>query len=275
MSASARPLNSVGLLHGTAIGFWSLALLFLTSILAEANVRDSAVDALRAWWIDPGIATLSFAFAIMVYDREERKLGSKSREFLSAGSVTTLFFAGVAYWVGVGLWVCTVPPPGLHGTGIPDGAPATLREVVYLGLEVAAGVVAYDLLFFSIHLSMHSGVAALWSAHKTHHSRTGDLRARDVLLHSPVDGALQVLVNIFVQRHTPWGSVKSRCARAIHNVIVTWMLTESHAACPTPRLARRWFAGVQRHRAHHTNSAQYFQPFFGYLDDLRLFLISS
>jgi len=80
---------------------------------------------------------------------------------------------------------------------------------------------------------------------------------------------VQVLVNICVQRTNVWGSTKSRLARALHNVIVTWMLTESHTCAPAPRLARRCFLGVQRHRAHHAGSP-YYQQFFGYLDDARL-----
>ena len=36
----------------------------------------------------------------------------------------------------------------------------------------------------------------------------------------------QVLVNVLVQRHCVWGSPKSRLARWIHNMIVTFLLTE-------------------------------------------------
>merc|ERR1712217_783877 len=119
------------------------------------------------------------------------------------------------------------------------------------------------------HWSMHE-IEVLWSVHGTHHSIDKGLRARDVLLHSPVDGFAQVFVNIMVQRHTPWGMVKSRLARAIHNVVVTWMLTESHTISPSPRVARRWFSGVRRHRAHHLSGRPYFQQFFSYLDDARI-----
>ena len=77
---------------------------------------------------------------------------------------------------------------------------------------------------------------------------------------------MQVLANIAVQRHCVWGPAKTRLARAIHNVVVTWMLTESHSASPTPNVTRRLFSGVRDHRKHHTHNARRFQPFFGYLD---------
>ena len=276
-------------------------------------------------WIDPAIATLSFAFAIDLYDRRERKLCScPSREGLSA-------WAGIAYWIGVATWAWLVPPP--RG-GIPDGTPVSAASAAYLVTEVAMGVVAYDALFFFVHWLMH---ARRLRMHKLHHSYgaggEGAMRARDVLTHSPLDGSLQarrssttathplpspplappaappprrrhrhhhtrrgleaharalracvcvharagggwrrptqVLVNICVQRTNPWGSTKSRLARALHNVIVTWMLTESHTCAPSPRVGRRWFVGVRRHRAHHAGSP-YYQQFFGYLDDSRM-----
>ena len=43
---------------------------------------------------------------------------------------------------------------------------------------------------------------------------------------------MQVLANILVQRHTPWGSPKLTLARWLHNVVVTCMLVEAH---PTAR----------------------------------------
>jgi len=108
----------------------------------------------------------------------------------------------------------------------------------------------------------------LSSLHKTHHESGSTLEARDVLRHSPFDAMLQVVINIVVQRSTPWGGVKSRLARAVHNVVVTWMLTESHTASPTPNLARRFFTGVRRHREHHLRGTPNYQQFFSYLDDL-------
>eukprot|EP00656_Telonema_subtile_P022077 TRINITY_DN23137_c0_g1_i1.p1 TRINITY_DN23137_c0_g1~~TRINITY_DN23137_c0_g1_i1.p1 ORF type:complete len:259 (+),score=21.68 TRINITY_DN23137_c0_g1_i1:148-924(+) len=239
--------------------------LFAIAVAAAFELqRGSWSDLLRAWWVDPAVATLSFSFWIDVYDREERHL---LRPDPRGGA--TLISAGVVYWVGVASWSSLVPQPG--GGALPDGVPSSIPELGVLALEVASGVLMYDLIFFFVHWFMHAGV---FKAHKRHHSLT-DLRARDVLEHSVLDGSLQVLVNIFVQRHTPWGGVKSRLARAIHNVVVTWMLTESHTAAPTKRVWRRWFKGVQRHRSHHLETAPYYQQFFGYLDDARLGCLSS
>jgi hypothetical protein len=111
------------------------------------------------------------------------------------------------------------------------------------------------------------------------------VESRDTLRHSLVDGSLQVLVNIMVQRQLPWGTVKSRLARALHNVLVTWLLTESHSAAPTPYIWRKWCVGVRDHCHHHNHSMPLsssmqdwsyrrtrYQQFFGYLDDLRFYL---
>jgi sterol desaturase/sphingolipid hydroxylase (fatty acid hydroxylase superfamily) len=245
LSGALGPTTSVGVAIAVAIACLALAL--------ETRRSDSLSSALRAWWLDPAVATLAFACAIDVYDRRERSLGCPPRTGFSVG-------AGVAYWAGIMLWVAVVPPPPV----IPDGLPTCFREAAYLAVEVGAGIAGYDLIFFAMHVAMHALGAR---THRVHHSHVADLRARDVLTHSLVDGSLQVLTNILVQRCTPWGATKSRCARAIHNVVVTWMLTESHTCSPEPRVARRWCAGVRRHREHH-EGAPYYQQFFGYADDL-------
>ena len=150
---------------------------------------------------------------------------------------------------------------------------------------------------------MHE-IPALRKFHYEHHNASkGTLESRDVLRHSLVDASLQVLVNILVQRHTVWGLVKSRLARAVHNVLVIWMLTESHTAAPTPYIWRRWCVGVRDHRIHHLGQHHAaaetlsslrplvselnnqesldfygrnhrYQQFFGYLDDLRALVAS-
>ena len=65
------------------------------------------------------------------------------------------------------------------------------------------------------------------------HARAGAhqhrARAPDVSWLSP----LQVLTNILVQRHTPWGAPKLTLARWLHNVIVTCMLVEVRTAALT------------------------------------------
>ena len=184
--------------------------------------------------------------------------------------VGPMFQSLAAYWMGIYLWTSVVPPAAPH---IPDGLPSSASEVLYLTAEVVTGIVLYDAIFFLIHWAMH-GVPALRVLHarhhelqqsqpystsgsKSHHSATTDvprMESRDVLRHSLADGALQVLVNILVQRRNVlWGPVKTRLARALHNIVVIWMLTESHSAVPTPNVwRRRWCPGVRDHYRHHT-----------------------
>jgi hypothetical protein len=257
-------------LSGVDWGLVGCALIFGAAYNWEVQSGKSYLQALRSWWVDPAVATFSFAFAIFIFDMKERQMGFtekdrmsnwRHRNFIAAGSIRMLFLAGFLYWAGVTIWAHLVPPP----KEIPDGWPHDIAEAFYLSLEVCSGIWAYDFIYSLIHLAAHYFG---WDAHEYHHSKKLDLRARDVLTHSPSEGAMQVLVNIIVQRHTPWGSAKSRIARAIHNILVTWMLTESHSASPTPRIARKLFAGVRRHRMHHLG-APYYQQFFGYLDDFR------
>jgi len=244
LSSSNGPTTTAGL----ALGFFTAGVAFALDYRRQASI--GAV--LRSWWFEPMVATLSFAVAIDVYDRRERKMGCQPRGGCSG-------FAAVSYWFGIMLWSQAVAPP----SDIVDVSGGT----AYLVLEVASGVVAYDCIFFFVHWFMHIAHARL---HQTHHSHSAsELRARDVLTHSVLDGVLQVLTNIAVQRTTPWGATKSRVARALHNVIMTWALTESHTCSPSPRIARCWCAGVARHREHH-GGAPYYQQIFGFLDDLRL-----
>jgi hypothetical protein len=247
--------------HGpsTTAGLSVTLTAFALAISLEAIRRR---DWWRAWWIDAAVATTTFAAAIDIYDRQERKMGCAARRFEGR-----MALAGLVYWIFVALWCCLIPPP----LGIPDGVPGSVCDVLHLLAEIASGVLAYDLLFYFVHWSMHATGAPSHSLHHTHaaEGQAEGLRARDVLSHSLLDGGLQVLTNILVQRTTPWGATKSRTARWVHNVVVTWMLTESHTCAPTPRVARRFFSGVRRHRAHH-HGEPFFQQFFGFLDDLRL-----
>ena len=232
------------------------------------SLADGSV--LAASWFDPAVASLGFAVSIAFYDWREQCEGLTHSRGAPLGPA---FRALVAYWAGVSMWRRVVPPP----PAIPDGLPTTLSASWSLLAEVAYGVWAYDFVFFFVHWAMHA-LPSLRRIHHDHHAagaqcttaKHDGLRAKDVLTHSLLDGTLQVLVNIAVQRRTPWG-VKSRLARALHNVIVTWMLTESHTAALHPRVARRvpFCAGVRRHRLHHTENAPHLQQLFGYLDDGR------
>lgn len=228
----------------------------------------------QAWWLDPFLATLSFAFFVNLYWYHERCLGlSSDSDFFATVRADwgPLFNSLVAYWIGVSLWVLVVPPAAPF---IPDGVPRDVSTAGYLFAEVTSGIVFYDFVFFFVHWSMHE-IPLLRRWHCRHHDQSqgeSTLESRDTLRHSLMDGALQVLVNILVQRRTPWGLVKSRLGRALHNFVVVWMLVESHTATPTLYFWRRWCKGVREHKIHHEGARgrpQRYQQFFSYLDDAR------
>lgn len=120
----------------------------------------------------------------------------------------------VAYWVGVTLWSLVVPPPPNPWNGCPHDA----RGWAYLLMEIAAALVAYDATFFWLHLAMHRvpafGHLVSHSRHHEHDGRIGSSTesSYQTVHHSLADEALQVLVNVLVQRSTPWAATKSRLA---------------------------------------------------------------
>ena len=235
-----------------------------------------------SWWFDPMIATLGFMISIYVYTLAELHSGTSSyksfREFLlSKGSGIdtrwSLSSSLIVYWTGILIWIQIVPPPKGE---MPLGIPNSFLSLLHLMTEVLTGIIQYDAYFFFIHWALHECSFLRFILHKEHHKASKNLEARHVLRHSFFDGALQVLVNIAVQRYTIFGTVKSRLARALHNIIVTWMLTESHTPSPYPNVFRKYCIAVREHRKHHLcdGDQQYgkfhrYQQFFGYLDDLR------
>lgn len=253
------------------------------------------VNIFESWWFDPLTATIGFAIPLYLYTYLEVQSGTS----IYKSFYDSLFGKGIniedqrrslpmsviSYWIGVTLWVQVVPKPG--GGHIPDGIPDSIQSLIILVLEVISGIILYDATFFFLHWMMHECKVLSWMfhSHKEHHRTRKILEARHVLRHSLFDGILQVLVNIFVQRYTPWGSVKSKAARALHNFIVTWMLTESHTSTDKLNIFRKYFVGVREHRNHHLSSSsggnnvpssarhqQRYQQFFGYLDDIRLYV---
>jgi len=221
----------------------------------------------QAWWLEPLIASAAFTAFIGYYRRHERRNKCNS---LTAGRgwQSDDVQAGIAYWIGIIIWKACVPPP----TNMWDGTPTTFSQSLYFIAELVSGIVAYDAIFFFLHWAMHEiPLVCRWLGHAHHHWNTKS-EAVLVLHHSLPDGILQVLVNILVQRTTPWGCTKSRFARLCHNVILIWMLVESHTRSPTPYLWRRWFSGVRNHAKHHESASHHsqYQQFFGYLDQWRL-----
>lgn len=156
-----------------------------------------------------------------------------------------------------------------------EEAPPTFMR--FIG-ELAFGIVAYDFFFFWVHLAMHA-CPSRCHGHTVHHSFTEDasgkakfLEPEAVVNHSLLDGTLQVVTNIFVQNMWLFGSPKHKMTRIAHNILVTYLLTESHAGLDLPwlshRLCPRVFGGAMRHEVHHHTHKHCYQQFFMYLDDL-------
>ena len=251
----------------------------------------------ETWWMEPLIATIGFYQAIVIYSWLEIKEGVSSHKSIqnllfgfsreAASDLNDVrpsqIYSLVLYWLGILIFKSMVPPPA---PSLPDGIPNSLSSLCVLCAEVMSGIVLYDIFFFFIHWTMHECTFFQWVHHKEHHKVKSNIEARHVLRHSMLDGTLQVLVNISVQRHTPWQTVKSRLARAIHNIVITWMLTESHTCTSYLYLFRRCCDGVKSHRKHHSGHGldlvegmpQYgkyhrYQQLFGFCDDFRAYLL--
>ena len=109
--------------------------------------------------------------------------------------------------------------------------------------------------------------AFAYRLHARHHSSGPRVNAQEVLNQDVVDAWLQVLTNILVQRRGLRGP-KNWLARIMHNIIVTLLLTDSHADTPwrLSDMFPRLLAGAARHREHHATGGPPYQQFFGFMD---------
>jgi len=134
-------------------------------------------------------------------------------------------------------------------------------------------------LFYPFHSSFHQARAPSWRRlHGRHHewART-EARAHngvETVQNSYVDAGIQVAINILVQNLSPWGlGCKHPLSRVLHNLLVTYLLTEAHSGYDLPFQSHRIFPGVfggsPRHEEHHQSGDVCFHQFFMYLDDLR------
>lgn len=145
--------------------------------------------------------------------------------------------------------------------------------------ELAFGIFAYDFFFFWVHLAMHK-LPFRFHGHLIHHAFTDELAENKakflepeaVVNHSLLDGSAQVFVNIVTQNLVLFGMPKHKLSRFVHNILVTYLLTESHAGLDLPWLSHRLLpkvmGGAIRHEVHHHTHRSCFQQFFMYLDDL-------
>jgi len=150
-------------------------------------------------------------------------------------------------------------------------APTFLR----VASEVSMGIFLYDLLFYPFHLSFHQLRSAGWRRNHFRHHRWGAEErvahnAVETVQNSYVDAGIQVLINICVQQLSPWGH-KHPLSRALHNLMVTYLLCEAHSGYDLPFMSHRLFptvfGGAPRHEVHHQVGSVYFHQFFKYLDD--------
>jgi len=136
------------------------------------------------------------------------------------------------------------------------------------------GIWLYDLLFYSIHWAMHkTSWGPARKAHGYHHrmsNKKHSLNALETVQHSYADAFLQVAVNIIVQNISPFG-VKHTLTRLLHNLFVTYLLTESHSGYDMEWMSHRiwpeFLGGSPRHDAHHHDGKVCYHQYFKYIDD--------
>jgi sterol desaturase/sphingolipid hydroxylase (fatty acid hydroxylase superfamily) len=142
-----------------------------------------------------------------------------------------------------------------------------------LAVETLFGIFLYDLCFMPIHYLMHNWkVGSVRRVHGYHHRSGKTLNALETVQHSFIDGFLQVFVNIMVQKISPFGGAKHVMSRLLHNLSVTYLLSESHSGYRdlpwmSHNLFPEIFGGAPRHEAHHHNGRVYYQQYFKYIDD--------
>ena len=90
-------------------------------------------------------------------------------------------------------------------------------------------IFVYDFIFYWVHLALHKVPWLFRHVHATHH-RQVDLTSKETVHHSLLDGTLQVGANIVTLKLLGLHPL----TRALHNVAVTYMLTETHAGYDMP-----------------------------------------
>jgi hypothetical protein len=142
-----------------------------------------------------------------------------------------------------------------------------------LSIELIFGVWLYDLCFFPVHYLMHrKEIGKMRRIHGYHHrSGAQTMNALETVQHSYIDGFLQVVVNILVQHISPFGGPKHVFSKLLHNLTVTFLLSEAHSGYNLPWMSHNIypeiFGGGPRHERHHANGKVYYQQYFKYLDD--------
>lgn len=264
--------------------------------LAWSSARDT-------WWLrhdsfEPWLATGAFAFWIncwRVVDLfcpalQRWRINSTSSEVDLKGQGKLEFvlrpgfsnLAIVAYLLPLLVFDQLYPRRQL-----PLGCP-TSAELVG---GVCCSIFVYDFIFYWIHLALHKVPWLFRHVHSTHHRQvdltskeTGEyarirchnlvtvvvserLRRATTVHHSLLDGTLQVGANIVALKLLGLHPL----TRAVHNIVVTYLLTETHAGYDMPWMLHNVIpcgvlGGAPRHEAHHHCGSVHYHQFFTYLD---------
>ena len=131
---------------------------------------------------------------------------------------------------------------------------------------VASSLFLYDFLFFWIHVALHRSSWLYRYVHATHHQQLV-LTSGEVVHHNLVDGVLQVGTNVVVLNTLGLHPL----TRALHNVTVTYLLTESHSGYDAPWMLHNivpfgLIGGPPAHEAHHIHGHTHFHQFLTWLD---------
>lgn len=132
--------------------------------------------------------------------------------------------------------------------------------------KVCQTIFVYDFIFFFIHLAMHKLRRLIVLGHQKHHEKA-ILASVEVINHSFIDGTLQVATNIVTLKLCKAHPL----SRALHNIIITYFLTELHAGYDAPWMLHNLvpfgiLGGPPAHELHHRSGTKNYQQFFTYLD---------
>jgi sterol desaturase/sphingolipid hydroxylase (fatty acid hydroxylase superfamily) len=161
---------------------------------------------------------------------------------------------------------------------------AQTPSVCRLVVEVGFSVWAYDFLFYWIHRSWHNAYHtstgnAWWKRlHAAHHNYFENpkepLSPMSTFQHHFLDAAAQVSINILVQQiplSFLFSGPRHKLSKALHNILVTYLLVEAHSGFDLPFMSHRIFpcifGGSVRHQIHHQHGNVFFHQFFMYLDE--------
>lgn len=186
------------------------------------------------WWFkhdsfEPVWATLSFSlwtnvFMFMDYYMQDKfgkfLINPKNREPEKTYDDVLHRIVGFVYLAPLLVYDVLFPRRML-----PEECPSFFQ----LLLGLALGIFVYDLIFFPLHILFHKGPKWLQKLHKRHHE-VSPLVAPEVIRHSLIDGTMQVVVNIVTLKLLRLHPLN----RAVHNFVITYLLTEIHAGYDMP-----------------------------------------